>query len=70
MFDDKKITKEKINTILYAVYNEYENEIDTIEDVFGKEITNEQLDFAFEFLRKYIDKVELVINDELKNEGE
>ena len=70
MFDDKKITKEKINTILYAVYNEYENEIDTIEDVFGKEMTNEQLDFAFEFLRKYIDKVELVINDELKNEGE
>ena len=68
MFDDKKITKEKINTILYAVYNEYENEIDTIEDVFGKEMTNEQLDFAFEFLRKYIDKVELVINDELKNE--
>lgn len=66
MFDDKKITKEKINTILYAVYNEYENEIDTIEDVFGKEITNEQLDFAFEFLRKYIDKVELVIDDELK----
>ena len=68
MFDDKKITKEKINTILYAVYNEYENEIDTIEDLFSKEITNEQLDFAFEFLRKYIDKVELVINDELKNE--
>ena len=68
MFDDKKITKEKINTILYAVYNECENEIDTIEDVFGKEITNGQLDFAFEFLRKYIDKVELVINDELKNE--
>lgn len=61
MFDNKIIT------ILQNVYNEFLNEIDSIEDVFNKTLTDEQIDFAFELLNKYINKVELTIKDELND---
>lgn len=67
MFNNKGITINKVKTILNAVRNEFENEIDTIDDIFDREITDEELNFALEFLGKYIDKVELIIDDELKN---
>ena len=74
MFDNKEITKEKVKAILYAVYNEYVNDINDdieyFEDIFKKEITIDQIEFGLEFLNKYIDKVEMVINDELNNNKE
>ena len=74
MFDNKEITKEKVKAILYAVYNEYVNDINDdieyFEDIFKKEITIDQIEFGLEFLNKYIDKVEMVIDDELNNNKE
>ena len=74
MFDNKEITKEKVKAILYAVYNEYVNDINDdieyFEDIFEKEITIDQIEFGLEFLNKYIDKVEMVIGDELNNNKE
>ena len=74
MFDNKEITKEKVKAILYAVYNEYVNDINDdieyVEDIFKKEITIDQIEFGLEFLNKYIDKVEMVIDDELNNNKE
>lgn len=67
MFDNKTITINKVSTLLQNVYNEFLNEIDSIEDVFNKTLTDEQIDFAFELLNKYIDKVELTIKDELND---
>ena len=67
MFDNKTITINKVNTLLQNVYNEFLNEIDSIEDVFNKTLTDEQIDFAFELLNKYINKVELTIKDELND---
>lgn len=74
MFDNKEITKEKVKAILYAVYNEYVNDINDdieyFEDIFEKEITIDQIEFGLEFLNKYIDKVAMVIDDELNNNKE
>ena len=74
MFDNKEITKEKVKAILYAVYNEYVNDINDdieyFEDIFEKEITIDQIEFGLEFLNKYMDKVAMVIDDELNNNKE
>ena len=63
-----------MKAILCAVYNEYVNDINDdieyFEDIFGKEITIDQIEFGLEFLNKYIDKVEMVIDDELNNNKE
>ena len=67
MFDNEEITIDKVKDILYAVKSEFENEIDDIEDVFDKEISDESIDFAFELLERYIDKTEMVLNDELED---
>lgn len=67
MFENKEISIEKVKRILYAVKNEFENDIDSIDDCFDKTLTDEQIDFAFEFLNSYIDKVEMVLDDELVN---
>ena len=65
MFEDRNITKEKVKDILYAVRNEFENEIDNIDDIFEEEITDRELDLMFKFLDMFINKVELVIDDEV-----
>lgn len=67
MFNDEKITIQKVKDIIYAVRNEFENEIDTYETSDGKELTDNDIFIMFEFLDKYIDKLELVIDDELEN---
>ena len=63
-----------MKAILYAVYNEYVNDINDdieyFEDIFKKEITIDQIEFGLEFLNKYIDKVAMVIDDELNNNKE
>ena len=65
MFEDRNITKEKIKDIFYAVRNEFENEIDNTDEVMGTKIIDRELDLMFKFLDMFINKVELVIDDEV-----
>ena len=67
MFEDKKITIDKVKHILYAVKNEFENEVDSVDDIFEREISDEEINFGFQLLSKYIDKLELVIDDEVED---
>ena len=65
MFDNKNITKGKIKDILYAVRNEFENEIDSYETESGRELTDDDFNIMFEFLDRFINKTEMVIDDEV-----
>lgn len=67
MFEDENITKEKIKDILYAVRNEFENEVSDIDDTFEDEITDREIDLMFKFLDMFIDKTNMVIDDEVKD---
>ena len=67
MFENKKITIEKVKDIIYAIRNEFENEIDTYETSDNRELTDYDISMMFEFLDRYIDKFELVIKDELED---
>lgn len=51
---------ERIKEILYDIRNEFENDIDSIPE----EINEEQINFGFEFLDSYINKVEMILDDE------
>ena len=65
MFEDRNITKEKVKDILYAVRNEFENEVSDIDDIFEDEITDREIDLMFKFLDMFISKADLVIDDEV-----
>jgi len=65
MFEDRNITKEKIKDILYAVRNEFENEVSDIDMAFEDEITDREIDLMFKFLDMFISKADLVIDDEV-----
>lgn len=67
MFEDENITKEKIKDILYAVRNEFENEVSDIDDTFEDKITDREIDLMFKFLDMFIDKTNMVIDDEVKD---
>lgn len=67
MFEDENITKEKIKDILYAVRNEFENEVSDIDDTFEDEITDREIDLMFKFLDMFIDKTNMVIDDEVRD---
>lgn len=69
MFKDKKITIEKVNDLLYAVRNEFENELDYdyLSEVYNKEITEEEFNLLIEFLDRFLDKVNDVMKDELED---
>lgn len=65
MFEDRNITKEKIKDILYAVRNEFENEVDDIDDIFEEEITDRELNLMSRYLDMFVDKTDMVIDDEV-----
>lgn len=68
MFEDKNITKEKIKDILYAVRNEFDNELDyDYESDYKKELIDEDFDMMIEFLDRFIHKVGLTIDDEVRD---
>lgn len=68
MFENKIITKEKIKDILYAVRNEFDNELDyDYESDYKKDLKDEDFDMMIEFLDRFIHKVSLVIDDEVKD---
>lgn len=66
MFEDKRITKDKVKDIIYAVLNEFENELDLDYEFIDRTITNEDLDMISDGVKKFVNKLELVINDELE----
>lgn len=57
------INKEKAKDILYQVYCEFLNEIDTYETSGGRELTEDDINIMFEFLGQYYTKVEMIIDD-------
>ena len=64
MFEDKEITVEKVKDLLYATKNEFENELDY--DYFSEykeELSSKDFDIMFEFLNRYIGKIELYLEE-------
>ena len=63
----EKITTEKIKDLLYATYNEFENELDyDYVSEYKENLTNIDFNIMFEFLERYIDKMENYINENFK----
>lgn len=68
MFEDRKITKEKIKDLLYNVRNEFDNELDyEYETETGKELTDTDFEVMTEYLDRFLDKVNMLIDDELED---
>lgn len=56
------IQKEKVKDLLYDVYNEFTNELtcDYVSE-YKSELTEQDFNIMFEFLERYIKKIELMI---------
>ena len=68
MFEDKKITIEKVKDLIYALQNEFDNELDY--DYISKykaELTETDFNIMLEFLERFIGKFELSIVEELED---
>lgn len=63
----KKGTAEKIKDLIYNVYNEFENELDDYTSKVKDNLTDEDFKIMLEFLDRFVDKVKLVINDEIED---
>ena len=63
----EKITIEKIKDLLYATYNEFENELnyDYVSE-YKENLTNIDFNIMFEFLIRYINKMENYIDESFK----
>ena len=67
MFEDKTITKEKVNDLIYALQNEFDNELDfEYTSDYKKELTNDDLNMLIECVERFTHKLELTINDEFE----
>lgn len=63
----EKITIEKIKDLLYATYNEFENELDyDYISEYKEDLTDTDFNIMLEFLERYIDKMENYINENFK----
>lgn len=63
----EKITTEKIKDLLYATYNEFENELDyDYISEYKEDLTDTDFNIMLEFLERYIDKMENYINENFK----
>lgn len=63
----EKITSEKIKDLLYATYNEFENELDyDYISEYKEDLTDTDFNIMLEFLERYIDKMEDYINENFK----
>lgn len=67
MFEDKKITIEKVKDLIYRVQNEFDNELDYDFDYNGRELTDDDFCLMSYYLNCFVGKLELVIDDELEN---
>lgn len=63
----EKITTEKIKDLLYATYNEFENELDyDYISEYKEDLTDTDFNIMLEFLERYIDKMEDYINENFR----
>lgn len=63
----EKITTERIKDLLYATYNEFENELDyDYISEYKEDLTDTDFNIMLEFLERYIDKMENYINESFK----
>ena len=67
MFEDKRITIEKVKAILYSLQNEFNNELDYDYDYNGRELTEDDLNMLSFCIDNFVEKAYLVIKDELED---
>lgn len=68
MFENKKITIEKVKDLIYALQNELDNELDyDYISKYKKELTETDFNIMLEFLERFIGKFELSIVEELED---
>ena len=68
MFEDKKITIEKVKDLIYALQNEFDNELDyDYKSNYKAELTETDFNIMLEFLERFIGKFELSIVEELED---
>ena len=68
MFEDKKITIEKVKDLIYTLQNEFDNELDyDYKSKYKAELTETDFNIMLEFLERFIVKFELSIVEELEN---
>lgn len=68
MFEDKKITIEKVKDLIYELQNEFDNELDyDYKSKYKAELTETDFNIMLEFLERFIVKFELSIVEELED---
>ena len=68
MFENKKITIEKVKDLIYTLQNEFDNELDyDYKSKYKAELTETDFNIMLEFLERFIGKFELSIVEELEN---
>ena len=68
MFENKKITIEKVKDLIYALQNEFDNELDyDYKSKYKAELTETDFNIMLEFLERFIGKFELSIVEELED---
>ncbi len=68
MFEDKKITTEKAKDLLYNLQNEFENELDyDYQSEYKNEFCDEDFAIMLEFLKRFVNKAEMLIDEELED---
>ena len=68
MFENKKITIEKVKDLVYALQNEFDNELDyDYKSKYKAELTETDFNIMLEFLERFIGKFELSIAEELED---
>ena len=68
MFEDKKITIEKVKDLIYALQNEFDNELDyDYKSKYKAELTETDFNIMLEFLERFVGKFELSIVEELED---
>lgn len=68
MFENKKITIEKVKDLVYALQNEFDNELDyDYKSKYKAELTETDFNIMLEFLERFIVKFELSIVEELED---
>ena len=68
MFENKKITIEKVKDLIYALQNEFDNELDyDYKSKYKAELMETDFNIMLEFLERFIGKFELSIVEELED---
>ena len=68
MFEDKKITIEKVKDLIYTLQNEFDNELDyDYKSKYKAELTETDFNIMLEFLERFVGKFELSIVEELED---